>query len=431
MRRILVISLLTLAAAALPSTAFAGTASLSGGVLSFTGSPGESNFLHIDVESDCESLGTSPCLDLWDTPGNSVAPPAGCVQQQFLSDSGILCPIPSSLAIDTGDRNDIVMDWNGPSRIDGGQGDDALFGHGGDDQLRGGAGGDQLIGGPGDDLLDGGDGNDLFENQAGGASTLETLSPNDSAGADDIKGGSGGDYVSYANRDDSVNVTLDGKADDGANGERDDVEPDVETVEGGSANDALTGNAGSNGLYGGPGADAIRGGPGGDMIDGGNDNDSVFGEAGADTVGGGYGDDTVVGGPGHDNVYGEYALGCARLDSCYGGDDKIQAIDGERDFISCGPGEDRAEIDRGDVVRDIPEMTECDHLVAGKVSPTAAIVATATSKVRMCRALLSGKPGRSCVRGAVKQANARCRRLRPRKTRTACLKAVRRVEKSR
>jgi hypothetical protein len=430
-RRTLLIALLTLAAAALPSSAFAGTASLSGGVFSFTGSPGERNFLHISVDSDCESLGTSPCLDVWDTPGNYLAPPAGCVQQQFLSDSGILCPVPSSLAIDTGDQNDVVMDWNGPSRIDGGQGDDAIFGHGGDDQIKGGVGGDQLIGGAGNDLLDGGDGNDTFEIQAGNADTLETSSPNDSAGADDVKGGSGSDYVSYANRTDSVNVTLDGKADDGASGERDNIEPDVEVVEGGSAGDALTGNAGSNGLYGGPGPDAIRGGAGGDMIDGGNDNDSVFGEQGADTVGGGYGDDVVVGGPGHDNVYGEYALGCARLDSCYGGDDTLQAQDGERDFISCGPGDDRAEIDRGDVVRDIPELTECDHIQAGKVSPAVAIVTSASQEVRMCRALLSGGAGRKCVKRAVKKANARCRRLRPRKNGTACLRAVRRVEKSR
>src|SRR3954466_10220585 len=150
MRRILITALLTLAAATLPSTAFAGTASLSGGVLSFTGSPGETNYLHIDVASDCEDLGTSPCLNLWDTPGNYLAAPAGCVQQRFLDDSGILCPVPSSLAIDTADRGDVVLDSNGPSRIAGGQGDDAIFGHGGNDQIRGGVGGDQLIGGPGD-----------------------------------------------------------------------------------------------------------------------------------------------------------------------------------------------------------------------------------------------------------------------------------------
>jgi len=50
--------------------------------------------------------------------------------------------------------------------------------------------------------------------------------------------------------------------------------------------------------------------------------------------------------------------------------------------------------------------------------------------IRSCLALLAPSEARGCIRHAVKRANARCRRLRPRRTRTRCLRAVRRVARS-
>jgi hypothetical protein len=50
--------------------------------------------------------------------------------------------------------------------------------------------------------------------------------------------------------------------------------------------------------------------------------------------------------------------------------------------------------------------------------------------IRSCLALLAPSEAKGCIRGAVKRANARCRRLRPRRARTRCLRAVRRVART-
>lgn len=55
--------------------------------------------------------------------------------------------------------------------------------------------------------------------------------------------------------------------------------------------------------------------------------------------------------------------------------------------------------------------------------------AEALGAVRSCRALLSGSVLRSCVRRAIRHANARCRRLPSPRKRASCLRAVRRVGK--
>src|SRR5690606_24639600 len=58
--------------------------------------------------------------------------------------------------------------------LEGGAGDDELFGHANDDLLAGGAGIDELQGGDGNDLLDGGAGNDLLFGNAGDDTYLIT-----------------------------------------------------------------------------------------------------------------------------------------------------------------------------------------------------------------------------------------------------------------
>ncbi|MFC7494054.1 MULTISPECIES: Calx-beta domain-containing protein [unclassified Nocardioides] len=102
--------------------------------------------------------------------------------------------------------------------------------------LEGGAGNDTLevrsttsvpttfVGGPGTDTLKGGAGADTFDQGA---------APD---GADDMTGGGGADVADYSKRPlDSVTVTRDGVADDGAAGEGDNVRGDVESVlEGGA-----------------------------------------------------------------------------------------------------------------------------------------------------------------------------------------------------
>jgi hypothetical protein len=356
-----------LAALLLPAGASAGTATFTNGAFTYTAAPRESNYVITDITTQCDALGLSPCFMLSDSAFFTITPPPGCVNQLY-TEYWILCPIPDSVRIDAGDELDVVLDWNGPSVIDAGPGDDAIFGHGGDDRITGGDGGDVLIGGQGDDTIDGGRGADLMEAPISGYGIQESPSASDSAGADSLSGGDGVDTVSYVLRDDPLKITLDGAANDGAPGEGDRIANDVEGVIGGHGNDVMVGSSRSDALSGYDGDDNVRGRRGDDSLDGGPGDDVVAGEQGADTVSGGHGQDTVDGGPGRDNIYGEYALGCDLNTECVGGSDLIRAVDGERDLISCGVGTDRADIDnRVDIVRDIPGSTECEALFAPKV----------------------------------------------------------------
>ena len=91
----------------------------------------------------------------------------------------------------------------------------------------------------------------------------------------------------------------------------------------------------ANPLIGTPGADRITGGRGGDRIRGRGGDDRLSGRRGRDCISGGTGNDRIFGGPGRD---------------------RISAVDGTRDFVNCGSGNDRARVDRRDVVR------RCEHV---------------------------------------------------------------------
>ncbi|MEM8876079.1 MAG: calcium-binding protein [Planctomycetota bacterium] len=123
-------------------------------------------------------------------------------------------------------------------RVDGGTGNDLI-------DNSGGSNGATLIGGSGDDilrtrvsgdLLSGGDGNDTFDTTGvpfQSESTLTGDAGNDTlisgVGADDFSGGGGTDIVDYRGRNDGpFFVTFDGVANDGADGEGDNIRSDVE-----------------------------------------------------------------------------------------------------------------------------------------------------------------------------------------------------------
>ena len=159
----------------------------------------------------------------------------------------------------------------------GSDGPDVLIGTEGPDAIYGRAGADQLNGMGGNDELDGGLGIDVFS------------------------GGTGHDSVSYSGPT-AVDVTLNGLADDGTQGEADNVGADVEDIFGSDGNDNLKGNDAAN---------TIDGGPGRDIIDGGSGADALYGDT---------------------------------------GDDIITARDGRVDRIDCGAGKDRAIADREDSI---------------------------------------------------------------------------------
>src|SRR3954452_5309372 len=149
-------ALLAVSALALQApAAFAGTASVEGGTLSFRAAPGEVNDFALGFFDDDQAYRLS------DRTGPVTAGP-GCTQES----SGALCPGAgvTAVAIDLGDGDDMGSAAGGPPPITmhGGPGNDVLSGLGtlagdeGDDYLVAGAGHheDVFIGGPGHDQIE-------------------------------------------------------------------------------------------------------------------------------------------------------------------------------------------------------------------------------------------------------------------------------------
>jgi Ca2+-binding RTX toxin-like protein len=231
----------------------------------------------------------------------------------------------------------------------------------------------------GDDVLDGGSGDDTLNAGPGGSfrvfgePSVDPFESDVSNGADQLRGGSGTDTVSYANRSAAVAVAKDGAANDGSAEERDNVHVDVEAVTGGAGDDKLSGGSERDVFDGGRGSDELEGGSGDDLLvggaeDGGADRliggagaDSLQGNAGRDSLTGGADGDTLAGGGGSDTIAGEdgadQITGGTGLDSISGGsgDDRLdgsQAVlvgadgadtlagDGGNDTLLGGPGDD-------------------------------------------------------------------------------------------
>lgn len=248
-------------------------------------------------------------------------------------------------------------------------------------------------GGEGDDVLHGGPGMDGFD---GGP------------GADTITGADGFDSVVYTyrdldinnqiERDEGVEIRLDGEPNDGAPYEGDDVGSDIEWVIGTNHGDTLTasendavisGFAGDDVLIGGPGADRLHGNEGDDVLDGGLGTDYIDGYEGLDTFDyssrsasvyvnwspghpgngeDGENDDVrgvekIVGGAGDDFLRGtsqadviEGGPGEDTVDALEGADD-IKVRDGELDHVQCGV-DTEADTVKADAIDDV--QSECD-----------------------------------------------------------------------
>lgn len=118
--------------------------------------------------------------------------------------------------------------------------------------------------------------------------------------------------------------------------------------------DLLRGLGGSDKVKGFGAGDCLFGGRGADQVKGGRGNDRVFGQRQPDRVVGGPGADVLKGNGGRDRL-----LGGRGRDRLLGGLDRdfLRAADGVRDIVLCGPGRDRAVIDRRDVVRGCEGVT--------------------------------------------------------------------------
>jgi hypothetical protein len=165
--------------------------------------------------------------------------------------------------------------------------DGTVQGTAGNDVLTGTTGADSIFALAGDDKLDG----------AAGADDLDG-----GTGADDIHGGTGRDSVLYGGRSAAVAVTLNDLADDGQQGEGDNVHADVEQILGGDGGDRLNG------------------------------------DDRAQLIDGGAGDDAITDGGGRDRVYGG------------AGNDVLTTFDSDSDIVDCGAGSDTATADGADVL---------------------------------------------------------------------------------
>lgn len=208
-----------------------------------------------------------------------------------------------------------------------GAGDDTVLTGPGPDRIEPSGGADLIRTGDGPDVLHGGPGVD---------------------GPDDVNLGDGAeDIVDYSERTEGIRYAPNGRADDGAAGEDDDL----------GAAGYILGGTGADVLISGKALDyrvVITGGRGDDTIAGSRNDDGLFGGAGGDDLAGGAGDDAVwlggggdeaSGGPGRDRI----VLGLGG-DTASGGDgDDVLRGDKGQDEIQAGAGDDRLT---GDIGRD-------------------------------------------------------------------------------
>jgi hypothetical protein len=144
--------------------AHSATFGISRGAAVYTAAPGETNQPQIQAGTGSVSIVQST--------GVLTAGP-GCSPDPELANR-VTCPAPAGSTLDLrlGDGDDRLTGPGGvypPAgvrlRVDGGSGDDVLFGSRGDDVLIGGVGDDMLYGSGGRDRLTGGAGNDRLQGQ--------------------------------------------------------------------------------------------------------------------------------------------------------------------------------------------------------------------------------------------------------------------------
>ncbi|QJP16088.1 calcium-binding protein [Starkeya sp. ORNL1] len=179
----------------------------------------------------------------------------------------------------------------GDDTLDGGFGDDQIFGGGGNDTLVGSFGNDSVYGGMGNDTLTGGDGDDLLDGGGGDDQMLSGF------GNDTLRGGAGADYLNASLGDDVL---------DGGDGDDEmDASDGADQMSGGAGNDVMRGSTGT---------DTLNGNDGNDTLDGGDDDDTLHGDAGDDQLAGGNGADIMDGGDGIDTANYSAAGGPVGID---------------------------------------------------------------------------------------------------------------------
>jgi Ca2+-binding RTX toxin-like protein len=251
--------------------------------------------------------------------------------------------------------------------LQGGLGNDIIFGAGGNDTLDGAQGADSMIGGggndsiwkswsePSSDLVAGNEGDDsIWVSGSGGTDVVyggqgddsiyhRTLSspPSDPAGTAVYFGNEGNDTINTFSAAFAIILGGDNSADGndsltGGSG--------ADIILGNGGADIINGRDGANILIGGFGNDSILGGVDADYILGNENNDTINSAAGADTVFAGQGDDAVFTAAGNDTINGDQGK-----DTIYGGlgIDTISGGSGFDVFIYSGGSDDGDNVGAG------------------------------------------------------------------------------------
>lgn len=142
-----------------------------------------------------------------------------------------------------------------------------------------------------------------------------------------VRGGPGRDQLSTRTTQDWPRALLSG----GPGSDTLVAEGGDNILAGGQGDDSVSVPSGRNLLCGGDAWDTDRGWYSCDPLDSGDD--TLEGGAGFEQAFGGDGADRLVGGAGPDYLHGEE------------GDDRVEALDGMRDVLSCGPGNDQVTVD--------------------------------------------------------------------------------------
>jgi hypothetical protein len=230
----------------------------------------------------------------------------GCGGDDRLQVSGELS-IPASIdggggddAIWGGSGNDTIVDLLGVNEIHAGQGNDSVTVGDGDNRIWTDGGNDEVSAGDGDNEIRAGRGSNVIT-VGHGANRIWT-----DGGADLITAGDGDNEIHAGGVADVVAVG------DGANriwtGSGDDTittgDGDNE-IHAGSGNDVISTGSGNDRIWSDGGDDRIDAGGGNDVIEAGAGNDLVRAGAGNDRVQGGAGDDILIGGDGDDLLSGD------------------------------------------------------------------------------------------------------------------------------
>lgn len=264
-------------------------------------------------------------------------------------------------AVLTTEGDDIVQTIVANSIIDGGAGNDALYGDAWSDTLMGGDGFDRLYGGGGSDFLDGGAGDDvLYASGSGtiliggaGRDSLRDYSSTDTTyrinvgdgedyieetgGVDTIEFGAGISPSDVVLRNTRFNLGIDlpgggyvGVIDMFSGGGT--VRIDNRSIEfikfaDGTIWDqqkimsqTLVSTAGNDVIYVAQSDALVDAGDGDDQVYGGDGNDTIFGGAGSDQLYGGRGNNVLIGGAGNDLLDAEVGFNVLRFDTGFGQD---------------------------------------------------------------------------------------------------------------